>query len=153
MTLVVCDGMVLMVRRSVIGGNDLLKSIIIHVFQEEDDATPDLDLVVDVIEHIHRRGEPGDCCLRAAVGLVPSVPTRPWHDHVAPSPPPGAVLCFLPGWQDIRGVQERLEGRPSVKSSALLLPRECISRPACNSFTDRQLIEEHLGLLTALVTL
>ncbi|XP_072567024.1 ATP-dependent RNA helicase DHX30 isoform X2 [Paramormyrops kingsleyae] len=59
---------------------------------KQEDTMPDLDLVVDVIEHIHRRGEPG------------------------------AVLCFLPGWQDIRGVQERLERRPSVKSSALLLP-------------------------------
>ncbi|XP_048868096.1 ATP-dependent RNA helicase DHX30 isoform X2 [Brienomyrus brachyistius] len=60
--------------------------------KQEDDATPDLDLVVDVIEHIHSRGEPG------------------------------AVLCFLPGWQDIRGVQERLERRLSVTSSALILP-------------------------------
>uniref|UniRef100_A0A674F2Q3 RNA helicase n=1 Tax=Salmo trutta TaxID=8032 RepID=A0A674F2Q3_SALTR len=51
-----------------------------------DDATPDLDLVANVIEHIHRQGEPG------------------------------AVLCFLPGWQDIKAVQKRLEEKPTFRS-------------------------------------
>uniref|UniRef100_A0A8C8LVG5 RNA helicase n=1 Tax=Oncorhynchus tshawytscha TaxID=74940 RepID=A0A8C8LVG5_ONCTS len=53
---------------------------------EKDDATPDLDLVANVIEHIHRQGEPG------------------------------AVLCFLPGWQDIKAVQKRLEEKPTFQS-------------------------------------
>ncbi|XP_044076509.1 ATP-dependent RNA helicase DHX30 isoform X2 [Siniperca chuatsi] len=57
------------------------------------EVTPDLDLVADVIEHIDRCGEPG------------------------------AVLCFLPGWQDIRAVQEKLEARPHFSSgSQLILP-------------------------------
>ncbi|KAI1902230.1 hypothetical protein AGOR_G00042570 [Albula goreensis] len=60
---------------------------------KNDDAAPDLDLVADVLEHIHRNGEPG------------------------------AVLCFLPGWQDIRVVQQRLEERPAFQHSrSLILP-------------------------------
>uniref|UniRef100_A0A8C7V851 RNA helicase n=1 Tax=Oncorhynchus mykiss TaxID=8022 RepID=A0A8C7V851_ONCMY len=60
---------------------------------EKDDATPDLDLVANVIEHIHRQGEPG------------------------------AVLCFLPGWQDIKAVQKRLEEKPTFQSgSQMILP-------------------------------
>ncbi|KAL1279714.1 hypothetical protein QQF64_014314 [Cirrhinus molitorella] len=46
---------------------------------EETDVAPDLDLVADVIDHIHSNREPG------------------------------AVLCFLPGWQDIKAVQQKLE--------------------------------------------
>ncbi|KAK9538545.1 hypothetical protein VZT92_003708 [Zoarces viviparus] len=58
-----------------------------------EDVTPDADLVADVIEHIDRCGEPG------------------------------AVLCFLPGWQDIKAVQEKLEGRPHFSSgSQMILP-------------------------------
>lgn len=35
----------------------------------------------------------------------------------------GAVLCFLPGWQDIRAVQEKLEERPHFSSgSQMILP-------------------------------
>uniref|UniRef100_A0A8C7NLN2 RNA helicase n=1 Tax=Oncorhynchus mykiss TaxID=8022 RepID=A0A8C7NLN2_ONCMY len=61
--------------------------------EEKDDATPDLDLVANVIEHIHRQGEPG------------------------------AVLCFLPGWQDIKAVQKRLEEKPTFQSgSQMILP-------------------------------
>uniref|UniRef100_A0A674F2S5 RNA helicase n=1 Tax=Salmo trutta TaxID=8032 RepID=A0A674F2S5_SALTR len=53
----------------------------------------DLDLVANVIEHIHRQGEPG------------------------------AVLCFLPGWQDIKAVQKRLEEKPTFRSgSQMILP-------------------------------
>ncbi|XP_022062811.1 ATP-dependent RNA helicase DHX30 [Acanthochromis polyacanthus] len=57
----------------------------------KDEVTPDLDLVADVIEHIDRRGEPG------------------------------AVLCFLPGWQDIRIVQEKLEGKPYFSSGSQMI--------------------------------
>ncbi|KAL0966191.1 hypothetical protein UPYG_G00292100 [Umbra pygmaea] len=61
--------------------------------REVNDATPDLDLVADVIEHIHRKAEPG------------------------------AVLCFLPGWQDIKAVQQTLEQKPSFRSrSQMILP-------------------------------
>ncbi|KAK7158590.1 hypothetical protein R3I94_005043 [Phoxinus phoxinus] len=60
---------------------------------EEKDVVPDLDLVADVIGHIHRSGEPG------------------------------AVLCFLPGWQDIKVVQQKLEERAAHRSgSQMILP-------------------------------
>ncbi|XP_017540855.1 ATP-dependent RNA helicase DHX30 [Pygocentrus nattereri] len=59
----------------------------------QDDASPDLDLVADVIDHIHLRGEPG------------------------------AVLCFLPGWQEIKAVQQKLEEKQTFKSgSQMVLP-------------------------------
>ncbi|XP_035489610.1 ATP-dependent RNA helicase DHX30 [Scophthalmus maximus] len=58
-----------------------------------DEVTPDLDLVSDVIEHIDRHGEPG------------------------------AVLCFLPGWQDIKAVQEKLQEKPHFSfGSQMILP-------------------------------
>lgn len=35
----------------------------------------------------------------------------------------GAVLCFLPGWQDIKAVQKRLEEKPTFRSgSQIILP-------------------------------
>ncbi|XP_029308820.1 ATP-dependent RNA helicase DHX30 [Cottoperca gobio] len=58
-----------------------------------DDITPDAGLVADVIDHIDRRGEPG------------------------------AVLCFLPGWQEIKAVQEKLEEKRHFSSAShLILP-------------------------------
>ncbi|XP_042353109.1 ATP-dependent RNA helicase DHX30 [Plectropomus leopardus] len=58
-----------------------------------DEVAPDVDLVADVIEHIDKHGEPG------------------------------AVLCFLPGWQDIKAVQEILESRQHFSSgSQMILP-------------------------------
>ncbi|XP_056148507.1 ATP-dependent RNA helicase DHX30 [Lampris incognitus] len=58
-----------------------------------DETTPDVELVADVIEHIDRCGEPG------------------------------AVLCFLPGWQDIKAVQEKLEEKPYFSAgSQMILP-------------------------------
>ncbi|XP_061151933.1 ATP-dependent RNA helicase DHX30 [Syngnathus typhle] len=54
--------------------------------RQSDEVGPDLDLVADVIEHIDRRGEPG------------------------------ALLCFLPGWQDIKTVQETLQMKPHFSS-------------------------------------
>ncbi|XP_041954389.1 ATP-dependent RNA helicase DHX30 [Alosa sapidissima] len=60
---------------------------------DDDDATPDLNLVANVINHIHKTGDPG------------------------------AVLCFLPGWQDIKAVQQKLEESPSFRSgSQMILP-------------------------------
>ncbi|XP_005171140.1 ATP-dependent RNA helicase DHX30 isoform X2 [Danio rerio] len=61
--------------------------------KEENNVTPDLDLVADVIDHIHRTGEPG------------------------------AVLCFLPGWQEIKAVQQQLEEKQAYRSgSQIILP-------------------------------
>ncbi|CAL8280233.1 unnamed protein product [Lota lota] len=57
----------------------------------KEEAAPDLDLVADVIEHIDRHGEPG------------------------------AVLCFLPGWQDIKAVQERLESKSRFTSGSQMV--------------------------------
>ncbi|XP_039609759.1 ATP-dependent RNA helicase DHX30 [Polypterus senegalus] len=60
---------------------------------KDEDPSPDLDLAADVIEYIDVNREPG------------------------------GILCFLPGWQDIRGVQERLLEKPSFQSGKqLLLP-------------------------------
>ncbi|XP_035994132.1 ATP-dependent RNA helicase DHX30 isoform X1 [Fundulus heteroclitus] len=56
-----------------------------------DEAAPDLDLVADVIEHIDRHGAPG------------------------------AVLCFLPGWQDIKAVQQKLQDKPHFSSAAHMI--------------------------------
>ncbi|XP_068460407.1 ATP-dependent RNA helicase DHX30 [Clinocottus analis] len=56
-----------------------------------EDNTPDVDLVADVIEHIDRYGEPG------------------------------AVLCFLPGWQDIKAVQEKLEAKQRFSSGSQII--------------------------------
>ncbi|XP_026169067.1 ATP-dependent RNA helicase DHX30 isoform X1 [Mastacembelus armatus] len=71
-----------------------------------DEVAPDLDLVADVIEHIDRRGEPG------------------------------AVLCFLPGWQDIKAVQQKLEEKPHFSSgSQMILPLH-----SSLSVADQQLV-------------
>ncbi|XP_022613664.1 putative ATP-dependent RNA helicase DHX30 [Seriola dumerili] len=73
------------------------------------EATPDLDLVADVIEHIDRHGEPG------------------------------AVLCFLPGWQDIKAVQEKLEGKPHFSlGSQMILPLH-----SSLSVADQQTVFQH----------
>ncbi|KAM4605323.1 ATP-dependent RNA helicase DHX30 [Polymixia lowei] len=74
-----------------------------------DEATPDLDLVADVIEHIDRRGEPG------------------------------AVLCFLPGWQDIKAVQEKLQSKSYFSSgSQMILPLH-----SSLSVADQQAVFQH----------
>ncbi|KAM9844332.1 ATP-dependent RNA helicase DHX30 [Aulostomus maculatus] len=57
------------------------------------EVSPDLDLVADVIEHIDKHGEPG------------------------------AILCFLSGWQDIKAVKEKLEQASHFSSgSQMILP-------------------------------
>lgn len=33
----------------------------------------------------------------------------------------GAVLCFLPGWQDIRAVQEKLEAKQQFSSGSQMI--------------------------------
>ncbi|XP_061550953.1 ATP-dependent RNA helicase DHX30 [Phycodurus eques] len=61
--------------------------------RQSDEVCPDLELVADVIEHIDRCGEPG------------------------------ALLCFLPGWQDIKTVQDALQMKPEFSSrSHMILP-------------------------------
>ncbi|KAE8595601.1 hypothetical protein XENTR_v10015808 [Xenopus tropicalis] len=43
--------------------------------------------------------------------------------HIADNGPPGGILCFLPGWQEIRGVQQRLEEKQQwAKENFLILP-------------------------------
>ncbi|KAM9789373.1 ATP-dependent RNA helicase DHX30 [Neosynchiropus ocellatus] len=60
---------------------------------EAGDLSPDVGLVANVIEHIDKNGRPG------------------------------AILCFLPGWQDIKAVQEKLEESPHFShGSQLILP-------------------------------
>ncbi|XP_030630684.1 ATP-dependent RNA helicase DHX30 [Chanos chanos] len=76
---------------------------------DDNDATPDVDLVADVISHVHTHGEPG------------------------------AVLCFLPGWQDIKAVQQKLEERPAYRSgSQLILPLH-----SSMAVADQQAVFQH----------
>ncbi|KAK1332731.1 hypothetical protein QTO34_007414 [Cnephaeus nilssonii] len=61
--------------------------------QSEDECALDLDLVTDLVLHIDARGEPG------------------------------GILCFLPGWQEIKGVQQRLQEALGLhESKYLILP-------------------------------
>ncbi|KAG8443444.1 hypothetical protein GDO86_012012 [Hymenochirus boettgeri] len=64
-----------------------------HLTESNDDCVPDLDLISSVILHIADNGQPG------------------------------GILCFLPGWQEIRGVQQRLEENLGFqKEKFLILP-------------------------------
>ncbi|OWK02469.1 DHX30 [Cervus elaphus hippelaphus] len=61
--------------------------------ESEDECALDLDLVTDLVLHIDARGEPG------------------------------GILCFLPGWQEIKGVQQRLQEALGIhESKYLILP-------------------------------
>ncbi|XP_064130682.1 ATP-dependent RNA helicase DHX30 isoform X4 [Loxodonta africana] len=61
--------------------------------ESEDECALDLDLVTDLVLHIDAHGEPG------------------------------GILCFLPGWQEIKGVQQRLQEALGVhESKYLILP-------------------------------
>ncbi|XP_059520899.1 ATP-dependent RNA helicase DHX30 isoform X1 [Myotis daubentonii] len=61
--------------------------------ESEDECALDLDLVTDLVLHIDARGEPG------------------------------GILCFLPGWQEIKGVQQRLQEALGLhESKYLILP-------------------------------
>ncbi|XP_019967260.2 ATP-dependent RNA helicase DHX30 [Paralichthys olivaceus] len=74
-----------------------------------DEVAPDIDLVADVIEHIDRHGEPG------------------------------AVLCFLPGWQDINAVREKLEEKHHFScGSQMILPLH-----SSLSVADQQAVFQH----------
>nr|XP_033787835.1 ATP-dependent RNA helicase DHX30 isoform X2 [Geotrypetes seraphini] len=53
--------------------------------QPDDDCGPNLDLVTDVLLQVDAHGEPG------------------------------GILCFLPGWQEIRGVKQQLEERLALQ--------------------------------------
>ncbi|XP_030052469.1 ATP-dependent RNA helicase DHX30 isoform X2 [Microcaecilia unicolor] len=59
--------------------------------QPDDDSGPNLDLVTDVLMHVDAHGEPG------------------------------AILCFLPGWQEIRGVKQLLEERLALQMDKYLI--------------------------------
>ncbi|KAJ3595175.1 hypothetical protein NHX12_004479 [Muraenolepis orangiensis] len=71
-----------------------------------EEAAPDPDLVASVIEHIDRHGEPG------------------------------AVLCFLPGWQDIKAVQERLESKSRFASGSPMV----VALHSSLSVADQQVV-------------
>ncbi|XP_045386323.1 ATP-dependent RNA helicase DHX30 isoform X2 [Lemur catta] len=61
--------------------------------ESEDECALDLDLVTDLVLHIDAHGEPG------------------------------GILCFLPGWQEIKGVQQRLQEALGIhESKYLILP-------------------------------
>ncbi|CAM9294885.1 ATP-dependent RNA helicase DHX30 [Lampetra planeri] len=61
--------------------------------KDSDDPAPDLDFVAEVVEFICSRGTPG------------------------------GVLCFLPGWQEIRGVMDKLSQRLNNRlDKHLILP-------------------------------
>ncbi|XP_033838522.1 ATP-dependent RNA helicase DHX30 [Periophthalmus magnuspinnatus] len=75
----------------------------------KEETTLDLDLVADVIEHVDRRGEPG------------------------------AVLCFLPGWQDIKLVQEKLAVKQHFSTGKhMILPLH-----SSLSVADQQTVFQH----------
>ncbi|XP_075070304.1 ATP-dependent RNA helicase DHX30 isoform X2 [Mixophyes fleayi] len=61
--------------------------------QMPEECVPDLDLISSVILHIDRHGDPG------------------------------GILCFLPGWQEIRGVQQILQEKLAYRNGrCLILP-------------------------------
>ncbi|XP_072269535.1 ATP-dependent RNA helicase DHX30 [Pyxicephalus adspersus] len=75
---------------------DILRMIRVSSYRPpatNDECIPDLELISKVILHIDQHGEPG------------------------------SILCFLPGWQEIRGVQEILQGALSYRNGQhLILP-------------------------------
>lgn len=90
--------------------------------QSEDECALDLDLVTDLVLHIDARGEPGGC--------FPLPCAHPdfvcWEQPLMPAGSfSGGILCFLPGWQEIKGVQQRLQEALGVhESKYLILPGE-----------------------------
>lgn len=79
--------------------------------QEENSETAlDLDLVADIIEHVDKRGEPG------------------------------AILCFLPGWQDIKMVQEKLSAKAHFTSDK----QRVLPLHSSLSVADQQTVFQHL---------
>uniref|UniRef100_A0AAV2JSC8 RNA helicase n=1 Tax=Knipowitschia caucasica TaxID=637954 RepID=A0AAV2JSC8_KNICA len=74
-----------------------------------DETALDLDLVANVIEHVDKRGEPG------------------------------AILCFLPGWQDIRMVQEKLAAKSHFSSGKQMI----IPLHSSLSVSDQQTVFQH----------
>jgi HrpA-like RNA helicase len=69
----------------------------------------DLDLIEKVIVRIHTG--------------------RPGHGDIAPGEP-GAVLVFLPGWDEISRLRDRLAAHPALARTALLLPLHSMVPPA-----------------------
>lgn len=93
------------------------------LLQSEDECALDLDLVTDLVLHIDARGEPGGCfllILSYSLSLLAG-PTSLWWQ----GPFTGGILCFLPGWQEIKGVQQRLQEALGMhESKYLILPGE-----------------------------
>lgn len=75
---------------------DVLKMMGLSLYKPPEtngECSPDLELISKVIHHIYKHGEPG------------------------------SILCFLPGWQEIRKVQELLqEATFHEKERSLILP-------------------------------
>lgn len=93
------------------------------LLQSEDECALDLDLVTDLVLHIDARGEPGECFLPIlSYSLSPLAgSTSSWLQ----GPFIGGILCFLPGWQEIKGVQQRLQEALGMhESKYLILPGE-----------------------------
>lgn len=88
------------------------------------EVAPDLDLVADVIEHIDKNGEPGSKRSLSQYLLCAQDYLSSGKIHLRSCFPfSGAVLCFLPGWQDIKAVQDKLEDRPHFsKGSQMIVP-------------------------------
>lgn len=77
--------------------------------EEKDEVALDLDLVADVIEHVDKHREPG------------------------------AILCFLPGWQDIKMVLEKLSAKSHFSTGKqLILPLH-----SSLSVADQQTVFQH----------
>lgn len=100
--------------------------------QSEDECALDLDLVTDLVLHIDARGEPGGCFSHfSATSLsLLAEPTSSWLK----GPFTGGILCFLPGWQEIKGVQQRLQEALGMhESKYLILPGESLDMPGNES--------------------
>ena len=54
---------------------------------------------------------------------------RPGHGDIAPGEP-GAVLVFLPGWDEISRLRDRLAAHPALQRTTLLLPLHSMVPPA-----------------------
>ncbi|KAJ0058715.1 hypothetical protein NL108_000403, partial [Boleophthalmus pectinirostris] len=103
---------------------------------EKDDTVLDLDLVADVIEHVDKCGEPGKVLLLISLifKFLIYLIIMPYFDVF-----PGAILCFLPGWQDIKMVQEKLAVKQHFSSGKqMILPLH-----SSLSVADQQTVFQH----------
>ncbi|PKU32541.1 atp-dependent rna helicase dhx30 isoform x1 [Limosa lapponica baueri] len=89
-----------------------------EIKQSDDECVLDLDLITDLVLQIDAHGEPG------------------------------GILCFLPGWQEIKGVQQRLlEMLGSQNSRYLVLPAQIT--PPSSGHPNLYVIKEAAFLLAS----